>query len=86
MRNSPTKFGPLNKDGGERRLNVAVTRAKQQLILVSSIRSEDFSHTPASLGVQILRDYIKYAEQGPESLVQQRAHARNGVGRLRCAV
>ncbi|HEY7021627.1 MAG TPA: DUF4011 domain-containing protein [Ktedonobacterales bacterium] len=72
-------FGPLTRAGGERRLNVAVTRARQQLILVSSIRSEDFSHAPASLGVQTLRDYIEYAEQGPESLARQRAQANNGA-------
>jgi hypothetical protein len=31
------RFGPLNNEGGERRLNVAVTRARQKVILVSSI-------------------------------------------------
>ena len=32
-------FGPLNRAGGERRLNVAVTRAREQLLVVSSIRA-----------------------------------------------
>jgi superfamily I DNA and/or RNA helicase len=34
-------FGPLNKQGGERRLNVAITRARERVVLVSSIRYDD---------------------------------------------
>ena len=33
-------FGPLNRTGGERRLNVAVTRSREAITLVSSIRSD----------------------------------------------
>ena len=36
-------FGPLNREGGERRLNVAVTRARQRLVVVSSIRARDIN-------------------------------------------
>jgi hypothetical protein len=59
-------FGPLNRDGGWRRLNVAVTRARRRVELVSSIRDQDFSqfdHIP-SRGVQELRRYLSYAEMG----------------------
>ena len=56
-------FGPLNKDGGQRRLNVAVTRARERLELVSSVRSHDFQLSEsASAGARMLRDYIAYAE------------------------
>jgi superfamily I DNA and/or RNA helicase len=34
-------FGPLNRNGGERRLNVAVTRAREKIVLVSSITASD---------------------------------------------
>ncbi len=34
-------FGPLNKPGGERRLNVAVTRAREKVVLITSIKSSD---------------------------------------------
>src|ERR1700683_5639239 len=34
-------FGPLNREGGARRLNVAVTRARRKLVLVSSIQARD---------------------------------------------
>ncbi|MEY3458665.1 MAG: hypothetical protein RL215_1822, partial [Planctomycetota bacterium] len=36
-------FGALNRDGGQRRLNVAVTRARQEMIVYSSFRAEQLS-------------------------------------------
>ena len=38
-------FGPLNREGGERRLNVAITRAREKVVLVSSITAPDFDLT-----------------------------------------
>jgi len=63
------RFGPLNQTGGERRLNVAITRARSRVIVVSSIKGEaiDLSRTNA-LGVKLLRAYLEYAEQGPAAL------------------
>ena len=62
-------FGPLNKKGGERRLNVAVTRAKSKITLVSSIRAGDIDLTRTqSEGVRLLRDYLEYAASGGERL------------------
>jgi Protein of unknown function (DUF4011)/REase_MTES_1575/AAA domain/Protein of unknown function (DUF3320) len=56
-------FGPLNKDGGFRRLNVAVTRARELVEVVSSVRSSDFTLSEtSSRGARLLRDYIHYAE------------------------
>ncbi|MBK8870757.1 MAG: DUF3320 domain-containing protein [Elusimicrobia bacterium] len=58
-------FGPINKDGGERRLNVLITRAKVRCELFSNIRARDFrvSETQA-LGVHSLRTFIHFAETG----------------------
>jgi very-short-patch-repair endonuclease len=56
-------FGPLNRQGGERRLNVAVTRARQKLILVSSIRAADIRPSGAK-GIVFLQQYLEYAEKG----------------------
>jgi very-short-patch-repair endonuclease len=58
-------FGPLNREGGWRRLNVLVTRAKWQTILVTSIRSQDLAAVnPNNRGAFMLRKFIEYAEKG----------------------
>ena len=58
-------FGPLNRIGGERRLNVAVTRAKYNVQLVTSMHYTDIdlSRTSAE-GAKLLREYLDYAENG----------------------
>lgn len=62
-------FGPLNRDGGERRLNVAVTRAKHEILVVSGLRAEqiDLTRTRAK-GVVHLKYFLDYAEHGPRVL------------------
>lgn len=62
-------FGPLNRVGGERRLNVAVTRAKCNVQLVSSMHYTDIDlkHTSAE-GAKLLRGYLDYAENGSIAL------------------
>jgi hypothetical protein len=61
----PMRFGPLSAKGGERRLNVAITRAKRNVKLVSSILPSDLNlaHTN-SVGVKMLRSYIEFAMSG----------------------
>jgi len=62
-------FGPLNRQGGERRLNVAVTRARWALTVLSSLRAQDIDLNRAqSAGARLLRAYLDYAERGPASL------------------
>lgn len=58
-------FGPMNKDGGWRRLNVAVSRARQEMIVFSSMDSAmiDSKH-PTSKGVLGVRNFLYYAETG----------------------
>ena len=56
------RFGPLNASGGERRLNVAVTRAKINITIVSSIHYSDVRDNPDSLGVTRFKEYLKFAE------------------------
>jgi KaiC/GvpD/RAD55 family RecA-like ATPase len=53
----PLNFGPLTNLGGERRLNVAVTRAKRQFVVVSSFDPEEM-RLAKSLGMVHLRDYL----------------------------
>jgi very-short-patch-repair endonuclease/DNA polymerase III delta prime subunit len=58
-------FGPLSKNGGERRLNVAVTRAKYHVKLISSLLPQDIPlERTNSVGVHRLRDYMQMAIGG----------------------
>ena len=64
-------FGPLNRVGGERRLNVAVTRAKEQVVVFSSIHGSqiDLSRTQA-VGAAHLRSFLEFAEKGSDAAAQ----------------
>ena len=68
-------FGPLNRDGGWRRLNVAVTRARCEMMVFSTLRSDqlDMNRTKAE-GVAALRSFLEYAE-GRSAAVDQRSLA-----------
>lgn len=58
------RFGPLGHQGGERRLNVAITRAKFNVKLVGSILPGDIDLTKTkSDGVKMLRSYIEFASR-----------------------
>jgi hypothetical protein len=61
-------FGPLNRQGGWRRLNVAITRAHYRNEIVSSIRASDIPESVNSAGVRHLRRYLDYAERGMAAL------------------
>ncbi len=66
----PLRFGPLLTQGGERRLNVAVTRARERMIVFSSFDDHeiDLSKTSAR-GVALLKEYITYTKQGSQNTV-----------------
>jgi hypothetical protein len=54
-------FGPINKSGGEKRLNVAFSRAKQHMAVVSTIRHGEITNE-YNEGANCLRNYLRYAE------------------------
>ena len=54
-------FGPINKTGGERRLNVAFSRAKHHMAVISSIQSTDITNEYND-GANCLKNYLRYAE------------------------
>jgi len=62
-------FGPLNREGGWRRLNVAVSRARYEMHVFSTLRANhlDVSRTRAQ-GVSVLRSFLEYAEKGSQAL------------------
>ena len=72
----PLNFGPLGLDRGERRLNVAVTRARQQVIIYcsfdpSDLRADDTKH----LGIKHLKNYLELAQRGTEALASTSSRA-----------
>jgi len=59
------RFGPLNLEGGERRLNVAITRARRRMTVVSSFTAADLDPTRLrARGALMLRDFLLYAADG----------------------
>ncbi len=70
-------FGPLNRDGGWRRLNVAVSRARKGMMVFSVIRPEqiDLSRTRSD-GVAQLRAFLEFAARGKSALA---VNAANGT-------
>jgi hypothetical protein len=56
-------FGPLNKQGGERRLNVLITRAKRCCKIFSNLTADDLAmHKSPTPGITAFQKYLKYAE------------------------
>jgi hypothetical protein len=69
--NLPLRFGPILSAGGRRRLNVAATRAKQRVIVVSSFLFSDINSTQVrpGTGLEFLKSYIEYASSGGRLLL-----------------
>ena len=58
-------FGPINRNGGERRLNVLITRAKQQCHVFTNLRADDIDlERSKASGVRALKTFLAYAETG----------------------
>ena len=61
QRQDADEFGPINKSGGERRLNVAFSRAKHHMAVISSIQFSDITNDYND-GANCLKNYLRYAE------------------------
>ncbi len=58
-------FGPLNKEGGERRLNVLITRAKRRCVIFTNLTADDIDlNRTQARGVVALKRYLHYAQTG----------------------
>ncbi|HEX4050324.1 MAG TPA: DUF4011 domain-containing protein [Steroidobacteraceae bacterium] len=59
------RFGPINAKMGHRRLNVLFTRAKERVVIVTSLRPEDITPPSAeSRGMHALKGYLQFARSG----------------------
>ncbi len=75
----PVDFGAINREGGERRLNVAVTRARQELVVYASFLPEQVrSERSAARGVHDLKAFLEYADKGPEALIARSTGSLGG--------
>ncbi len=62
-------LGPLNREGGWRRLNVAITRSKEEMLVFTSLHPEDIDLSrTASRGIRELRGFLEYAKTGKLSI------------------
>ncbi|MFO0269456.1 MAG: DUF4011 domain-containing protein [Gemmatimonadota bacterium] len=69
------QFGPLGKVGGEKRWNVLVTRARQQVVVVSSMEPEDIrihDVSPSATGVHHMRAYLELCKRGVGNSLEAR--------------
>jgi very-short-patch-repair endonuclease len=57
-------FGPINADGGERRLNVLISRARERCEVFSPISADDIDVSSRKPGTVALREFLQYAEKG----------------------
>lgn len=70
----PLNFGPLTRAGGERRLNVAITRARRQVVLYASFDPSDLrTENTVSVGVKHLKAYLELAAGSVSTQVPDRA-------------
>ena len=61
----PMSFGPLNNEGGERRLNVLITRAKYRCEIFTNITSDDIKPTAnTKFGIRTLKSFLYFAQNG----------------------
>jgi len=64
-------FGPLNRRGGSRRLNVAITRARRELAVFATLRADQMTLSPTTPdGVRDFKHFLEYADRGPDALVR----------------
>ena len=54
-------FGPINQGGGEKRLNVIFSRAKQHIAIITSIGHQSITND-YNVGANTLKQYLRYAE------------------------
>ncbi|MGW9167348.1 DUF4011 domain-containing protein [Agromyces sp. NPDC055658] len=68
----PLNFGPLSRAGGERRLNVAITRARRQVVLFASFDPDQLrAEQTGSVGIKHLKAYLELAARGVEAVTDE---------------
>ena len=70
------EFGPVNREGGHRRLNVLITRAKMAMRVFCNFRADEMElEAGAPLGVRALKNFLKFAETGELEIARETGKA-----------
>lgn len=73
------RFGPINQAGGERRLNVAITRSRRRMTVATSLRARDLDPERLNArGPQLLRAFLEYAERAGDDELAPTVGDRGG--------
>lgn len=73
----PMSFGPLNNEGGERRLNVLITRAKSRCEVFTNFTAGDMNPGPnAKFGIRALKSFLYYAQHGKFEIDKEEIKSR----------
>jgi predicted DNA-binding WGR domain protein len=75
-------FGPINKSGGEKRLNVAFSRAKHHMVVVSSVRHASITNDYND-GAACLKNYLHYTEALSDGAPDAAKRILSGISRWR---
>jgi very-short-patch-repair endonuclease len=66
-----TTVSSLNKEGGHRRLNVAITRARESLLVYASLRPEEIDlGRSGARGVRDFKHFLEFADRGAKALAE----------------
>ncbi len=85
--NLPLRFGPLLQDAGYRRLNVAITRAKRRMCVVSSFAAEELDlKKSGARGLSMLKGYLQYAQSGGERLAANERADEHELNEFECDI
>ena len=73
-------FGPLNREGGERRLNVLITRARRRCEVFTNMTEDDINlNRTSSQGVRALRTFLAFANSGVLDVVSEEFEPKDEI-------
>jgi hypothetical protein len=81
----PVNFGPINRQNGHRRLNVAVTRARRQVLVYCSFEPAELANRSQAKGINDLQAFLAIAQAGDNSLIGS-SHPTDSIDRHRAKI
>ena len=83
----PLNFGPLTRTGGEKRLNVAITRARRKVVIFTSFDPTDIDLSRTrSVGMAHLRGYLEHAAQDSRGEDEPAVHSKGATDEVQAGL